>query len=456
MPAASQDMTYLDLTRLCDRANSSSPSGIDRVDLTYARWLRDRSAVNYLAHSVAGFSHIDSRHAEAFLTSLETKWRMKSEEFSPAELRPLRDKAKLIRTASKWRARRAGLAALLDCRRLVDLCDPKIIDDLDLLDASAKIGAYRVDSAWRESSKRGAFFGISHSLLGRTAYMAALANHCELKCVFFIHDAIPCDYPEYCREFEGARHLLRLRNAFRYGTHLIVNSQYTKDRLEYWRLALGVSQVPVEVIPIGVDEQVKAQAANKLAGHMHGRPYFVTLGTIEPRKNHMLLLQIWKHFAETLSPNQIPELIIIGRRGWENETVFRMLDRCECRNGHVREINNISDDELWPLLRNARAMLYPSFVEGWGMPMSEALTMRVPVIASDIPSFREAGQGVPDLLSTLDGAAWSRLILDFAKERSLARSAQEDRLRGYAPPTWQEHFKKVSEFVGLDCPNDCA
>ena len=77
--------------------------------------------------------------------------------------------------------------------------------------------------------------------------------------------------------------------------------------------------------------------------------------------------------------------------------------------------------------------------------------MRVSVIVSDIPSFREAGQGVSDLLSTLDGAAWSRLILDFAKEQSFSRNAQDERLLGYSPPTWQEHFKKVTDFVGLDC-----
>jgi glycosyltransferase involved in cell wall biosynthesis len=424
------------------------------VDLAYAKWLRDRGAVNYLAHSVAGFSQINNGLGEAFLASLETKWRMKSEGFSPAELRPLRDKAKLIRTASKWRSRRADLAALLASHRLADLCDPKIIDDLDLLDASAKIGAYRVDSAWRGSSKCGVFFGISHSLIGRTAYMAALANHHRLKRVLFIHDTIPCDYPEYCREFEGAKHLLRLRNAFRYGTHLIVNSQYTKDRLEYWRQALGVSQVPVEIIPIGVDEQVKAKPANKLNSHHHDRPYFVTLGTIEPRKNHMLLLQIWKHFAETLPPSQIPELLIIGRRGWENETVFRNLDRCEYLSEHVREMNDISDKELWPLLHHARAMLFPSFVEGWGMPMVEALTLGVPVIASDIPSFREVGRGIPELLPAIDGCGWSQRILDFAKNKSASRSAQEDRLLGYSPPTWQEHFEKVSEFVGLGIEAD--
>ena len=109
----------------------------------------------------------------------------------------------------------------------------------------------------------------------------------------------------------------------------------------------------------------------------------------------------------------MPELVLIGRRGWDNETVFRLLDRCEALRGHIREMNGVLDDELWPLLRGASAMLFPSFVEGWGMPMVEALSMGVPVIGSDIPPFKEAGQGVPLLLSPLDGKAWAEAILEF-------------------------------------------
>jgi glycosyltransferase involved in cell wall biosynthesis len=93
-------------------------------------------------------------------------------------------------------------------------------------------------------------------------------------------------------------------------------------------------------------------------------------------------------------------------------------------------------------------MLFPSFVEGWGMPMVEALSMGVPVIGSDIPPFQEAGQGVPTLLPPLDGKGWGETILDFARDHSPARKAQEERLAHYRPPTWDQHFRKVAALVG--------
>lgn len=440
-------MRIFDITRLCNRANFSCPSGIDRVDLAYLKWLRGIGRVEYLVNGVAGFSVIDDRLGDAFADKLDAIWSGGQEGFTPKQLLPFRDTAQRLRMAGKWQARRRGLAEIHAAKCLQDLCGDGVTG-LDLLDASAAEGAYRIDSRWRGDHRDGCFFGISHSMLGRTAYLAALARQANLKRVLFIHDTIPCDFPEYCREHEGAKHLLRLRNAFRYGTHLVVNSEYTARQLEIWRKTLGAPELPVAVIPIGVDPGVLEHAGYDAPAFPPKRPYFVMLGTIEPRKNHALLIHLWRDFAETLPADQVPELVLIGRRGWDNETVFRMLDRCEPLRGHVREMNRVLDDELWPLLRGARAMLFPSFVEGWGMPMVEALTMGVPVIGSDIPPFQEAGQGIPTLLSPLDGNGWRETILDFSRDHSPARKAQEQRLGNYRPPTWDQHFAKVASLVG--------
>ncbi len=446
-PASETAMRIFDITRLCKRANFSGPSGIDRVDLAYLKWLRGIGRVEYLVNGVAGFSVIDERLGDAFADKLDGIWRGGQGGFTPKQLLPFRDSAQRLRMAGKWKARRRGLAEIHAAKCLQDLCGDAVAG-LDLLDASAAEGAYRVDSRWRGVHRQGCFFGISHSMLGRTAYLAALARQADLKRVLFIHDTIPCDFPEYCREHEGAKHLLRLRNAFRYGTHLVVNSEYTARQLEIWRKILGAPELPVEVIPIGVDPGVLEHAGYDAPVFPPKRPYFVMLGTIEPRKNHALLIHLWRDFVENLPADQIPELVLIGRRGWDNETVFRLLDRCELLRGHVREMNGVLDDELWPLLRSARAMLFPSFVEGWGMPMVEALTMGVPVIGSDIPPFQEAGQGIPTLLSPLDGKGWSEAILDFARDHSPARKTQEQRLGNYRPPTWDQHFAKVAALVG--------
>ncbi len=442
-------MRVFDITRLCNSAESKGPSGIDRVDLAYLQWLRSIGPVGYLIHGKAGFSQIDGRLGAAYADKLEAAWKGKEEGVNKRQLRPLKDTAQRLRLAAKWRARRAGLEELYTVKSLHDFCMDGAAD-LELLDAAAGAGAYRVDPSWRRNEKSGCFFGISHGMLTRTAYMAELAKHKNLKRVFFIHDTIPCDYPEYCRDHEGMKHLLRLRNTFRCASHVVVNSEYTRQRLEYWRQQLGGAEVDVEVIPIGVDEGLRMFTRYGSSLFEPKRPYFVILGTIEPRKNHSLLLHLWRDFVATMPAEKVPELVIVGRRGWHNESVTRMLDRSEWLDGHVREMNGVLDDELWPLMRDARAVLFPSFVEGWGMPMVEALALGVPVIGSDIPAFRLAGQGIPELISPLDGNLWAQRIKDYTRADSIGRLEQLERLKRYSPPTWQQHFAKVEAMVGSE------
>lgn len=438
-------MSFFDITRLCKRASYSGPSGIDRVDLAYLQHLRAVGTVEYIVNGLAGFSVIDHRLGEAFADKLVAVWRGEQEGFTHQQLAPFCDNSQRVRIAGKWQARRRGLNNLQSVKSFHELCESDLAA-LELLDPSAHGKAYRVDKQWRSKAKAGCFFGVSHSICTRTAFLAELARHSKLKRVLFIHDTIPCDFPEYCREHEGLKHLLRLRNALRYASHIVVNSEYTACRLDHWRQVMGAPEHPVAVIPIGVEPSVLEQA--RVVPVPVERPYFVVLGTIEPRKNHALLVHLWREFTETLAPGDIPELLIVGRRGWDNESLFRILDRCEVLRGHVSEMNNVPDAQLWPLLRNARAMLFPSFVEGWGMPMVEALAMGVPVIGSNIPPFQEAGQGVPELLSPLDGNGWRTAILNYAQEFSHTRTAQLERLKIYHPPTWSDHFSKLADFLG--------
>ena len=174
--------------------------------------------------------------------------------------------------------------------------------------------------------------------------------------------------------------------------------------------------------------------------------YLVVLGTIEPRKNHLLLLQVWRQLIEELGL-AAPRLVIIGQRGWECEQVVDLLDRCEVLRGVVLEKNRCSDAEMATWLFHAQALLFPSFIEGYGMPLVEALQMGVPVLASDLPVFREIAGDIPEYLHPIDGVGWRRLILEYAKCGGAARRAQCVRLCGFLSPTWEQHFVVVETLL---------
>jgi len=113
----------------------------------------------------------------------------------------------------------------------------------------------------------------------------------------------------------------------------------------------------------------------------------------------------------------------------------------------VVEHARCGDEELVNTLRHARALLYPSFVEGFGLPIAEALSLGVPVIASDLSVFREFAGDVPEYADPLDGRHWLELIEQYARPDSAPRAAQLARMLAFIAPTWAQHFERVDRLL---------
>jgi glycosyltransferase involved in cell wall biosynthesis len=170
------------------------------------------------------------------------------------------------------------------------------------------------------------------------------------------------------------------------------------------------------------------------------------LSTIEPRKNHWMILQVWRRLIERHGA-AAPRLVVVGQRGWECENVLDLLERCESLRGFVLEKPVCSDSELVTYLRHAQALLFPSFVEGYGLPLVEALSLGVPAIASDLPVFREIATDIPEYLDPLDAIGWLRCIESFCQPDSPLRQSQLLKMSRFTPPAWAKHFETFEALV---------
>ena len=279
-------------------------------------------------------------------------------------------------------------------------------------------------------------FNTGHSGLESDAYVLMLQQQ-RVRPVFMVHDLIPITHPQYCRAGEQARHITRLRNAVRVASGIVCNSQDTLQGLQSLCESRGWAMPPA-VVALLAPEFVDAVPAASPAQV----PYFVFVSTIEPRKNHRMLLNIWLKLATQLG-DAAPRLVIIGQKGWDYGAVMDLLAHSEGLQRLVIHVPDCTDADLVNYLRHAQALLFPSFAEGYGMPVVEALAQGLPVIASDLPVFREFAGRIPDYIDVNDEDQWALTIASYAGIDSRPRQAQLARMADFVAPTWAAHFAKV-------------
>jgi glycosyltransferase involved in cell wall biosynthesis len=394
----------LDLSRLISRVLHAMPTGVDRVEMAYAQDLLARfpDRLEFAAiHPTGIYGRLEKSAAIRFLDATERRW--------------------ASRGASSWL-----LTRLWALRQFVALRPRRV-------------------PRKRKDERRAYIQASPHHLhCDRQMVKKLRREHAPLVCL--VHDLIPIEFPEYARPNGATQHRLRMMTVARLAAGVIANSHATALSFERF-IAAGTRRPAIRVAHLGTAPPLSGPAGEPPSTLIPHRPYFVVIGTIEPRKNHIMLLNIWRRMVEEVGHADTPVLIIIGRRGWENENVVDMLERCEALQHHVVEYSGLSDAAMAQLLASAAALLLPSFAEGFGMPVTEALAAGIPVICSDIPALREAACGYADYLDPLDGPAWIDAVLDYARPGSPRRAAQTDRIVAWTPPSWQTHIDVVLELV---------
>jgi len=374
----------IDVTRLLDRAmRARLPTGIDRVGLAYVSYFRGRARA-------------------------------------------------LVRFSGRWL-----VLSDTDSKRLFDglLSHSGNIRQLIIW----LIGRSTVLS-WKQPSRGSILINTGHCGIESEDY-GRQVRRCGLQTIYFLHDLIPVRFPEYCRPGEWERHDRRLRTILETGRGIVVNSATTGKELASYADSFGLNVpecITAHLAPPDFPANINEPPLRE--------PYFVILATIEPRKNHLLLLNLWRRLVNIYGSDS-PRLVVIGQRGWECEQVVDMLERCEVLKGHVIEISGCDDTVLANWVANALALLFPSFAEGYGIPLVEALSLGTPVIASDLPVFRELAGDIPEYLDPIDGEGWYRAVLEYAEINSPRRAAQKARMVGWKAPTWDQHFEKIEDFM---------
>ncbi|NRA30754.1 MAG: glycosyltransferase family 4 protein [Parvularculaceae bacterium] len=388
---SADSVTVLDVSRLLSRTKRGTPTGIDRVELDEVERLLscDHQAAFFATrgkHSwfldVDVIARIAAELRRRWEHGTDRGWSTAKQVFSDLGARP---------DEVEERRRIVGNAQLAELK----------------FSSGRSIQSQRYSRKWerllKDPARRVTYRNVSHHHLEKPEFLQSLKARWRAEIEVYWHDAIPITWPEYSREGDAAKHLKRLTSVISSADCIEVNSETTKAEL----LELAGDAPPKNVIVRPLQSALVHSSAEPIQTK---RPYFICVGTIEPRKNHALLLQVWRSLATTLGTN-CPALVLAGQRGWLNEQTFAMIDRCPGLQGNVLEAPDLPDAILAPLISGAEALLMPSFAEGFGLPIIEAEAFNTTVIASDLAVFREVASRPFVALSPIAGEDWRNAIL---------------------------------------------
>lgn len=358
----------MDITRLLEHSTRHMPAGIDRTEYEYAHFLHHQSDIHVTFvfwHPVRGICSIESGFVEKFLTLMDRFWNHSSHCLNHLRL--------LVAT----------------------------------LYVSKTISTSHLNSKKSSAPKKNYYLLLSHHHLTLPHVIARFLQRTNARLVVMIHDLIPILFPEYSGPRERRRHQKRLETITSLNGLVITPSKAVKRDIENYL----PGKLTIKAIMHGVQPLCETKQQDTHCTPAPPFKYFTYISTIEPRKNHLLLLNIWREMSLHIPADQMPHLILIGRRGWENENIIDMLDRCPSAQIFVHEYNNLNDKQVTHLLTHSYGLLFPSFAEGFGLPLAEALLANIPAICSDLSVFHEIARDGAFYLNPLDGPKWKEMIL---------------------------------------------
>ena len=211
-----------------------------------------------------------------------------------------------------------------------------------------------------------------------------------------VHDLVPIHHPEWTHGRTVRMHTAKYRHAARRADPIVCISEYTARDVQQ---TLGVEPERTTVAYPAPSDVFGADGERAELG----RPYILTVATLEPRKNLGILLDAHEELADDVA------LAIVGAAGWGPQP---RVDR----RGVVR-LGYVDDEALARLYRGAIAFAYPSRFEGFGIPLLEAMASGTPVVASSHPSLDEAAGDAALRADPESSRAWASALRDAAARR---------------------------------------
>jgi glycosyltransferase involved in cell wall biosynthesis len=241
---------------------------------------------------------------------------------------------------------------------------------------------------------------------GYAAMIDRVVQQKSVRIALLIYDIVPLRRPEWCDSTLIGVFSEYLHGLLPKADLLMTISRASADDIERYAREMQLDlRSRLTPIPMGTGftvhrerdggEAHRGSGGNSVSSDMGRLPpagtYALIVSTIEARKNHGLLFRVWRRLLDDMPADEVPALVFAGRVGWLVADLMGQLRNAAFLNGKIVVIEDPTDGELEALYEGCMFTLFPSFYEGWGLPVTESLGYGRPCVISNATSLPEAG-----------------------------------------------------------------
>ncbi|AME22896.1 glycosyltransferase [Burkholderia sp. PAMC 26561] len=290
----------------------------------------------------------------------------------------------------------------------------------------------------------GAFWGYG-SVTARFLHLKRMG----LRIGGYIYDLIPINNPEYCDEGVCHDFMLSFGDAMQVFDFILTISDHTASEVVKYREKLGLEPMPVESVRLphaNKVQQTNSDVWTPTIRALKGRNFAMMVSTIEARKNHRYLVDAWRQFySEGLEP---PDLVFVGRFGWRVNDLMNTLKQSRNFGGRLHVLHGLTDGELNKLYKECSFTVFPSYAEGWGLPVGEGLAHGKPCVASMTTSMPEVGGDFVDYVDPWNLRAGSDVLRKMCFDEKYRESRRKNIELNFKVRNWGDFSKNLIEVVG--------
>ena len=278
---------------------------------------------------------------------------------------------------------------------------------------------------------------VGNYTVGDVAIVAALKHRHRFRYVSMCHDLIALDFPQFFSDGVADRVRRHWAAVLPLAERILVNSRTVERDIRAYCRTLGREPGEIVLVHPGCDLSGVAAAPNLPAGLAKGQ-FALFVGTIEPRKGHGMLLDVWRRLLEKGVPQRSAfRLVLVGQKGWKVDDLMRRLGDGAFA-GSLMYLPTADDAILAALYRDCAFCLLPSLYEGFGMPVIEAFARGKAIIASSAGALPEVVAGLSPCLPPEDSEAWLAMLEQWVEDER-ARAPYEAAIHSsFTPLSWTD------------------